>query len=56
MMTHATRMEGDDMGEYRHGSMDTTEQERTFAGLIKASVIVVIIMLLTLIFLAFVGT
>ena len=44
------------MGEYKHGSMDTTEQEKTFAGLIKASVIVIVATVLALIFLAFVGT
>lgn len=44
------------MGEYKHGSMDTTEQEKAFAGLIKGSVIVVVVTLLTLIFLAIVGT
>ncbi len=44
------------MGEYKHGSMDTTEQEKTFAGLIKASVIVIVATVMALIFLAFVGT
>jgi len=44
------------MGEYKHGSMDTTEQEKTFAGLIKASVLVITFTILVLIFLAFVGT
>jgi hypothetical protein len=47
---------GEDMGEYKHGSMDTTEQEKTFHGLLKASAIVAIISILALIFLAFVGT
>jgi hypothetical protein len=47
---------GADMGEYKHGSMDTTEQEKTFAGLIKASVIVIVATVMALIFLAFVGT
>ena len=44
------------MADYEHGSMDTTEQEKTFAGLMKASVWVVVISLVVLIFLAFVGT
>jgi len=44
------------MAEYKHGSMDTTEQEKAFAGLIKASVWVVAITAVVLIFLAIVGT
>ena len=31
------------MGEFKHGSMDTTEQEKTFAGLIKASILVCVV-------------
>ena len=44
------------MDEYKHGSMDTTEQEKTFAGLMTVSVWVAVLTALTLIFLAFVGT
>jgi hypothetical protein len=44
------------MADYKHGSMDTTEQEKTFAGLLKVSAWVVALSLLALIFLAFVGT
>jgi len=44
------------MAEHKHGSMDTTEQEKTFAGLMKVSARVVAITFIVLIFLAFVGT
>ena len=44
------------MAEYEHGSMDTTEQKKTFAGLMKVAVLVSTITALVLIFLAFVGT
>ncbi|MFW6077436.1 MAG: aa3-type cytochrome c oxidase subunit IV [Hyphomicrobiales bacterium] len=44
------------MAEYKHGSMDTTEQERTFVGFVKISAWVVAFIVLILIFLAFVGT
>ena len=44
------------MAEYKHGSMDTTEQQKTFAGLMKASVWVCVITVVILVFLAFVGT
>ncbi|HSF96801.1 MAG TPA: aa3-type cytochrome c oxidase subunit IV [Thermohalobaculum sp.] len=44
------------MGEFKHGSMDTTEQEKTFAGLIKASILVCVVSAVALIFLAIVGT
>lgn len=44
------------MADYQHGSMDTTEQERTFSGLIKYATLVSVISIVTLIFLAFVGT
>ena len=44
------------MADYEHGSMDTTEQEKTFAGLMKCTVWVSVITILTLILLAFVGT
>lgn len=44
------------MADYERGSMDTTEQQKTFAGLMKGAVIVSVFTILTLIFLAFVGT
>jgi hypothetical protein len=44
------------MADYKHGSMDTTEQEKTFAGLMKGAVLVSIVTIVVLIFLAFVGT
>lgn len=44
------------MADYEHGSMDTTEQQKTFAGLMKFTVWVSVLTILTLIFLAFVGT
>ena len=44
------------MADYEHGSMDTSEQERTFAGLMKVAVWVCAITIAVLIFLAFVGT
>ena len=44
------------MADYERGSMDTTEQVKTFAGLIKTATVVVVMTVLTLIFLAFVGT
>ncbi len=44
------------MAEYKHGSMDTTEQEKAFNGLVKISAWVVILVALVLIFLAMVAT
>jgi hypothetical protein len=44
------------MADYKRGSMDTTEQEKTFAGLLRGAVIVSVFTILTLILLAFVGT
>jgi hypothetical protein len=44
------------MADYERGSMDTTEQQKAFDGLIKGAVWVSIFTILTLIFLAFVGT
>ena len=44
------------MADYEHGSMDTTEQQKTFAGLMKVAVLVGALTVATLIFLAFVGT
>ncbi len=40
------------MSDYEHGSMDTTEQQKTFAGLIKAAVWVAAISIIWLIGLA----
>ena len=42
------------MAEYKHGSMDTTEQEKTFNGLVKITAWVVVFIVLILLFLAFV--
>ncbi len=39
-------------GDYKHGSMDIREQEKTFAGFIKMSVWVVVIAICVLIFMA----
>ena len=44
------------MAEYEHGSMDTTEQQRTFAGFVKMAALVSLVTALVLIFLAIVGT
>ncbi|HEY5598771.1 MAG TPA: aa3-type cytochrome c oxidase subunit IV [Kiloniellales bacterium] len=44
------------MADYKHGSMDTTEQQKTFAGLLRGAALVAIIIVLVLILLAFVGT
>lgn len=44
------------MAEYERGSMDTSEQEKTFAGLVMGAVLVSVVTVVTLIFLAFVGT
>ncbi|MEM7239961.1 MAG: aa3-type cytochrome c oxidase subunit IV [Pseudomonadota bacterium] len=44
------------MAEFEPGSMDTTEQEKTFGGFIKISIWVCIICVLVLVFLAIVGT
>ena len=44
------------MTEYKRGSMDTTEQEKTFAGLIKGAALIVVVTAVVLILLAIVGT
>ena len=44
------------MADHDHGSMDTTEQEKTFNGFIKISTWVIVISALILVFLAIVGT
>jgi Ni,Fe-hydrogenase I cytochrome b subunit len=40
------------MAEHKHGSMDTTTHEKTFAGFIRLSIWVVVISIGILIFLA----
>lgn len=40
------------MAEYKHGEMDITEQEKTFAGFIKVSIWVTCLSLGVLVFLA----
>jgi hypothetical protein len=49
-------MEGTEMAEYEHGSMDVTEQRKAFAGFIKGAVLVFVFTALVLILLAIVGT
>ncbi|MEM7506217.1 MAG: aa3-type cytochrome c oxidase subunit IV [Pseudomonadota bacterium] len=44
------------MSEHEHGSMDTTEQQKTFLGFIKASAYVIVVSTAIIVFLAFVGT
>ncbi len=44
------------MADYVRGSMDTTEQEKTLAGLMTVAVWVAVLTAVTLIFLAIVGT
>lgn len=44
------------MADFKPGSMDTTEQQKAFAGLIKGAVWVSVLTAVALIFLAFVGT
>ncbi|MGO4915313.1 aa3-type cytochrome c oxidase subunit IV [Pseudogemmobacter sp. W21_MBD1_M6] len=40
------------MAEYKHGSMDTTTQEKTFEGFISMTTKAVVIIIATLIFMA----
>ena len=40
------------MAEHEQGSMDTREQEKTFAGFIKASIWITVVIFAILIFLA----
>ena len=47
---------GTEMAEYERGSMDTSEQQKTFAGFVKMAALVSFLTALTLIFLAIVGT
>ncbi|GAB1379501.1 MULTISPECIES: aa3-type cytochrome c oxidase subunit IV [Pararhodobacter] len=44
------------MAEYKHGSMDTTEQEKTFNGFIKASIYVAAFSIACLIFMGLVNS
>lgn len=44
------------MASHKHGTMDVSEQERTFAGFLKVCVGVATISAAILIFLGFVGT
>ncbi|MEM1277467.1 MAG: aa3-type cytochrome c oxidase subunit IV [Pseudomonadota bacterium] len=44
------------MAEHEHGSMDTTEQEKAFKGLITGSIWVIAASVAILVFLAIVGT
>ena len=44
------------MGEYKHGSMDCTEQQKMFVGFIKVAAWVLAITAVILIILAIVGT
>ena len=44
------------MADYKHGSMDTTEHERTFNGFVKIAAWVVVLVVVVLIFLAIVAT
>lgn len=43
------------MGEHKHGTMDITAQEQTFAGFVKFTIRMVIGILIFLVFLALVG-
>ena len=44
------------MDEYKRGTMDTTEQEKMFRGLLRGTAITAVIVAIVLIFLAIVGT
>jgi len=44
------------MSDYKPGSMDITEKERTFAGFLKVIAITAIVVVVILVFLAIVGT
>lgn len=43
------------MAEYKHGSMDVSEHEKTFDGFIRAATIVAVVSIGTLIFMALVN-
>lgn len=40
------------MADHKHGSMDTTEQEKTFGGFIRFAVWTVVVIIAVLVFLA----
>lgn len=44
------------MAEHKHGSMDITDQEKTFAGFIKASTWVAVVVVFILLFMAVFAT
>lgn len=44
-----------DVAEHKHGEMEISEQEKTFAGFIKFSIWTTVIIIVVLIFLALVG-
>ena len=44
------------MSDHEHGSMDITQQQKTFEGFLRFSAVVTIISIVALIFLAIVGT
>lgn len=44
------------MGKHVHGSMDTTTQEKTFAGFMRVSVWVAVVAIAILIFMALVNS
>ncbi len=44
------------MDEYEHGSMDATEQEKTFSGLVKGAALVAVFTAVVLILMAVLGT
>lgn len=44
------------MADHEHGSMDVTEQERVFAGFIKMSAYVLVVVIIALAFLALTQT
>ncbi len=44
------------MAEYERGSMDTTEQQKMFSGLLKGAALVAIVSAVVLILMAIIGT
>lgn len=44
------------MADHEHGSMDTTEQERSFAGLMRGTVYTLVIVFIILAFMALTQT
>jgi hypothetical protein len=43
------------MAEHKHGSMDTTEQEKTFDGFVRFSIWTVVVIIVALILLAMIN-